>query len=199
MHEPAIEVGDQVGRAPVQLRRNCGHECGQKSRNRNSAILVREMRVQHHHVTGLRMLQSGVQDDDRESGDNPRPRTDGIMRDVEPQDREQPLLLITGAEDALRNVAAAARLRARIPERPPLQPDEHQEAGHRNHPQRLRREASRKFGKEAEGIGSICASGGLHLAQAFEHGRHAAARNDCEIRDRNDDRHLQHKLKQVRP
>src|ERR1035437_2502395 len=96
------------------------------------------------------MLQTGIKNDDREAGNDPGPGANGVMRDVEPQHREQTLLLIARAEDALRDVAPAPWLCARIPERPPLQPDEHKKVRDRDHPQRLGREASRKFREGAD-------------------------------------------------
>ena len=54
------------------------------------------------------------------------------MRDVEPKRREQRILFVLGAEHALRDVAAAARLRARIPGGPPVHRDVDQEGDHRH-------------------------------------------------------------------
>ena len=54
------------------------------------------------------------------------------MRDVEPQRREQRILFVLGAEHALRDVAAAARLGAGIPGGPPVHRNVDQERDHRH-------------------------------------------------------------------
>ena len=76
------------------------------------------------HVARLGMLQVGIENDGGERGENPRPRPDGVMRDIKPEHREQPIAFIFCAEDALRDVAAAAGFRAGIPECPPLHSDD---------------------------------------------------------------------------
>ena len=169
--EAAIEIGNQIRRAPVQLRRDGRHERRQESRHRDAAILMRQMRVQHHHVSGLGMLQPRIEDDDRQPGDDPRPRTNRVMRDVEPQHRQQSLLLITRAEDALRDVAATTGLRSRIPEGPPLQSEIHQEVRDRHHPQSLGGNAARKLRQEAQRIGGVRSRTSLDVPQTFHHRR----------------------------
>ncbi len=80
-----------------------------------------------HHVAGFGMFQLGIKHNHRQRGQNPRPRAHGIMRDVEPKNREHTVAFVLSAEDALSDVAAAARFRSRVPERPPLQAEIHEE------------------------------------------------------------------------
>ncbi len=112
------------------------------------------------------------------------------MRDVEPQRREQRILFVLGAEHALRDVAAAARLGARIPGGPPVHRNVDQEGDHR-HP------------------------GGVQIGDEVEHGalRRTARvvdggelRSSCvdaadgahrEHREHDDHAHLDDELKQV--
>ena len=100
------------------------------------------------HVAGLGMLQIGIKHNCSQGGDDPGPGPHSVVRDVEPEHRQQPITLIARTENALRNVAAASRLRARIPERPPLQSNVHQKGQDRQSPQRLLREWTREIRKK---------------------------------------------------
>jgi len=74
------------------------------------------------------------------------------VRQVEPQDGEQTVAFIFCTEDALRDVAAAARFRARIPERPPLHRKMHNECNHRQRPHSFAGKPSRKIRQESGNI-----------------------------------------------
>ena len=70
-----------------------------------------------------------VDDRRRERDDDPRPRTQRVVHDVEQQRADDGVLLGLRREHALRDVAAAARLGARIPHRPPLDGERNDEHG----------------------------------------------------------------------
>ena len=112
------------------------------------------------------------------------------MRDVEPQRREQRILFVLGAEHALRDVAAAARLRARIPGGPPVHRDVDQEGDHR-HPggvqigDKVEDGALRRAARVVDG-GEL----GLHAVDAAD-GAHG------EDREHRDHAHLDDELKHV--
>src|ERR1700739_2472563 len=84
----SIEILYDVGCAPVQLCCDCGHERGQEACHDDSSQGMRNMIVYHEHVAGLRMLKAGIQNNCRKGRENPRPWTQRIVSDVEPQHRE---------------------------------------------------------------------------------------------------------------
>ena len=119
------------------------------------------------------------------------------MRDVEPQHGKQSLPLVARAENPLRDVSAAARLRSRIPERPPLHAEIHAESNHRQSPECFAGEALRKIRKKPE---RICAAiFGAQCGDLADHRVHAAGGLHGVLGDADHDGHLQHELKQVRP
>src|SRR5208282_4545925 len=69
-------------------------------------------------------------------------RAQRIVREIEPQNREQSVALVARAEYSLRNIAAASRFRPRIPESPPLHAEVDAERDNRNGPQRFAGEAA---------------------------------------------------------
>ena len=94
---------------PIRLGSRCGNAC----------LDVGELRV----------------DDQRgQAHQDPRPGPQHVMRDVEKQRASQRVLFGFRGQHALRDVAAAARLRPRIPHGPPLHRDGHDEHGHRQVP-----------------------------------------------------------------
>ena len=78
-----------------------------------------------------RCTSSSVREDQqgRQRHQDPRPRPQRVVRDVEPQRGAEGVALVARREHALGDVAAAAGLRAGIPGRPPLH-------GQRDHEQR---------------------------------------------------------------
>ena len=57
--------------------------------------------------------QLGIDEDGTEGDENPRPRPQHVVRDIEEEHRAERILLRLRRQHALRDVAAAARLRAR--------------------------------------------------------------------------------------
>ena len=72
----------------------------------------------------------GIDDQRAQADQDPGPGPQDVVGDVEEQDRAQRVLLRLGGQHALGDVAAAARLGAGIPDRPPLHGDGHDEDGH---------------------------------------------------------------------
>jgi len=64
----------------------------------------------------------------------PRPRAHRVVHEIEEQRRADGVFLVLGRQHALRDVAAAARLRARIPDVPPL----HRQRQHQHRHQQRR-------------------------------------------------------------
>ena len=139
-----------------------------------------------------------VEYDGGQRGQNPRPGPDGVVGNVEPEHRQQAVPLVARAEDTLCNVPAAAGLRARIPERPPLQSQEHHESEGGQGPESFGGEGARKVRKECSGIGRA-GNGSARGREFVEHGVHASASCDCIPRNPDYDRHLEGELKQVGP
>ena len=150
---------------------------------------------EHQHVSRFGMLQVRIEHDRAKRGQNPRPGTQGIMRDVEPQDRKHPLAFVFGAEDSLGDISAATWLRAGIPERPPLQAEEDQKRDHRESPPGFCCESLREIREEVERIamGSRYrrSSGGKSLDQ----GAHTSDVADAVVGDRSHHTHLEDELK----
>src|SRR5690242_5723670 len=98
------------------------------------------MMRENEHVSIFRMLardggiEVGIEHNRDQSHQNPRPRANGVVGNVEPENGKKSLTLILGAEDALSNVTATAGLGAGIPECPPLQPEINQQSDHRKRP-----------------------------------------------------------------
>src|SRR5690348_14902135 len=148
MYEAAVEICDKIRTTPIQLRRNGGHEGSEESSSEQSAPCGGKMINRDEHVAGFGMLEARIEDDDGKRGENPRPGAQRVVREVEPQHREQAVALVAGAQNALRDVAAAARFRARIPEGPPLHAEIDAKRDDGQSPKRLAREAVREIGEE---------------------------------------------------
>ena len=83
--EAAVKIFDDVGRAPVQLGGDGGHEGRKKTGHDDSAQRVRDVVVDDHHVTGFGMREAGIEHDGGEGGENPGPRAQRVVRDIEPE------------------------------------------------------------------------------------------------------------------
>ena len=109
------------------------------------------------------------------------------------------MLFILGAEDTLRDVAAAARFGPGIPECPPLQPDVHQESEHGKNPQAFLRQRAREIGKERGGVSRAGSRGSPHFRQAGPAASSCRPLLQPRTRRPDDDRHLERELEQIGP
>src|SRR5689334_8248448 len=92
--EATVEIVDEVRRTPVELRRDSGHVCCGESRHHEAAPrswqkidegldvrgLVIALTIHHYAVR--------VQNDGREAGDDPGPRANGVVGDLEKEGRQ---------------------------------------------------------------------------------------------------------------
>src|SRR6185312_4151834 len=146
-------------------------------------------------VPGSIWIEVRIQHDRNQSRKNPGPWTNCVMSDVEPQDRQQSLALVLGAEDALGDVAAAARFGARIPERPPLQSQIDEQRDHRQSPPCFAGESVGRVWEKAQRTAMrrsrrrrLCF---VQLAQQL---MQAADGANAVISDGNDDSHFENEL-----
>src|SRR5579859_4624565 len=103
-----------------------------------------------------------IEREGNESGDDPGPGAQSVMRDVEPEGCAEGIFFIFGAEDALRNVTTAAGFCARVPTAPPLDTQKKNKRDERNSPESFAGEAVREIGEEGERIGdSLAGFGGF--------------------------------------
>src|SRR5271170_880154 len=131
---------------------------------------------------------------------HPGPWPQSVMRDVEPERRAQRVLLILGAEHALRHISASTWFGSGIPCQPPLHAQINDESQYRQSPKRIRSQAAMKVWQERYGI------------RGFDTGRanivldhlqmHLQSLHPSNLRYRNPSQHnnhghLQGKLKQV--
>ena len=132
--EAPVEVVHQVGRAPVELGADRGHVGRGEGRDHHPAQRHREDGRVDDRLDEARLLvrEVGVEDEARERGEDPGPGAHRVVRDVEPERGEERVLLVLRAEDPLRDVAAAARLRPRVPGGPPVHGDVDEEGEHRH-------------------------------------------------------------------
>ncbi len=191
LQEAAVEIVDQIARAPVELRGDGGHVGGGEGGDHQAAQRGRKVGDHHADVAGLRVGEAGEENQRRQRDQHPRPRAHGVMRDVEPQRREQRILFVLRAEHALRDVAAAAGLGAGIPGGPPVHRNVDQERDHR-HPRgvqvgdevehgALARPARRRSTRASLRLHAVDAADGAHREDR-QHDHHA---------------HLDDELKQV--
>ena len=199
LHKTPVKIGHQVRCAPVQLGGDRGHECRHEAGKDDSAQGVRHVFGDDAHVGRLRVRQTGIENNDREAGENPGPGANRIVRNVEPEDRQQALALVASAENTLRDVTPAAGLGARIPEGPPLQSQVDGEGDDRQSPQRLKGERARKIREERRRIAGTRTGRSPHRGQLVQHDMHAAGGRNGVPGHRNHNRHLQHELEQVGP
>src|SRR5947209_4606609 len=115
-------------------------------------------------------LPAGSVDRQRnQSGDDPRPWTQRIMRQVEPEGCAERVLLVLGAEHALGHVPTPTRLAPRIPGRPPLHCQVNKERDQRHRPNGIGSPAKMEVRQEScriSGMGPAllrCAANHLQL------------------------------------
>ena len=122
-HKPPIEVVDDVRGAPIELGGD-GRHVGRKERGpQHASPSGREKVAHHHHVPGFLVRQPGIQHQRRQPDDDPGPWAEAVVRDREPERREERVALIARRHHALRDIAAASRLLTWIPAGPPLHAD----------------------------------------------------------------------------
>ena len=142
---------------------------------------------------GKRALNVGqlrIHEDRRERDEDPRPRAQHVVRDVEEQDRAERIALGLRRQHALRDVAAAAGFRAGIPHRPPLHGNRHDEHRDRDVP------VVREVGQHAE---IVDAAGPAHRRQLRDQPVEPAdlRRTQREVGGRDHGRHLDEELDHV--
>ncbi len=119
------------------------------------------------------------------------------MRDVEPQRGTERIFLVFRTEHALRHVAAAARLCAGIPTRPPLHRQIQHEGNNRQRPNRIRGPAQVKRRKEREhrtrGLAAL-SHRVVNVRQLNLQQCHSADLCDRNPREHDDHGHLQDEL-----
>ena len=153
----------------------------------------------NQHVPALRLREARIKHDGGKRGENPWPRTQRIVREIEPQNGEQSVAFIARAEYPLGNVTAAARLRAGIPEGPPLHCQMHDERDDGKSPQSFASETARKIGEQRGDVAGV-GTGEFALRGEFcEELRHSANSVDAIPGNRDHDGHFQNELEQVRP
>ncbi len=145
VEEPLVEIVDQIGRAPVELRADGGHIGRREAGHHEAAPRSGQEIHERLHVSGLvivgRADSGGIEQDRAKSGDDPRPWPDRVVRDVEEESRQNTVSFCFRGKDSLRDVAATTRLGAGIPRRPPLHRQEDGQ-GQERHP-RISLDASR--------------------------------------------------------
>jgi len=107
--------------------------------------------------------------------------------------------LIARAENPLGNVTAAARLRARIPESPPLDGEMNDKRDDWQSPHRLTRQPAREIRQQSRDVAGVRSNQTPFRRQFLQQLRHSANRVHPIPRHGDHNRHLQHELKQVRP
>ncbi len=140
LDEPAVEVVHEVRRAPVEVRQDRGgvggdeaadHQAdeadGQELQHRGIRDVVAEQPRVERRERLLDVGQLRIHEDRAERDEDPRPRAQHVVRDVEEEHRGERIPLGLGRQHALRDVAAAARLGARVPDGPPLHGNRHDE------------------------------------------------------------------------
>src|SRR5512140_662675 len=199
--EAAVEVVNEVGRAPVevgQIGRGVGrdeaadHQAdeadGQElEHGRVGDVVADEARVEIGE--GLLDVRKLGEDDDRGQPDeDPGPRPEDVVGDVEEEDGAERVLLGLRGQHALGDVAAAAGLGPRVPDRPPLDGQGHDEDGDGQVPIALE---VRQHAQEVD------AAGTGRRRELGDQGRHAADGPDGEVGRRDDRGHLDEELDHV--
>src|SRR5690349_21612899 len=120
-YKATIEIVDDVRRAPVELRSDRRHVCGRECRQHKTTQVCRKhIRIEQGlDVTGFLVDKIGVKNQRRERRQDPWPRAQSVVSDIEPECCEQSMTLVLRREDALRDVATATRFSAGIPRGPP--------------------------------------------------------------------------------
>src|SRR5258708_19430224 len=89
LQETAVEVFDQVGTAPVQLRGHRGHKGGHETGKQNSQDRMRRLARRYQHITALGLRKSSGKHDPAKSRQNPRPPPQLVARKLEPEYGQQ--------------------------------------------------------------------------------------------------------------
>ena len=127
-----VEIVDQIAGAPIELRGDGGHVGRSERRDHQASQRRRQIGDHHAHISGFRFFEARKKNQRSQRHQNPRPRPDGVVRDVEPERRQQRMPLVFGAEHALRDVASAAGLGSGIPGGPPVERNVDQERDQRH-------------------------------------------------------------------
>ncbi len=128
VEEPFVEIVDEIGSAPIELGADRGHVGRGEARHHEAAPGRREQIYERLNVSRFMIIRDAnracntgwVEENRAKSRDDPRPRPDGVVRNVEKECREDAITLGLGGEDSLRDVPAAAGLSTWIPGSPPL-------------------------------------------------------------------------------
>ena len=147
LHEATVEVVHEVRGAPVEMGEDgrgvrgdeaAHHEAdeahGKELQHRGIRDVVPEQVGVEVRKGGLDVGELGVHEQRAEADQDPGPGAQHVVGDVEEEHRAQGVLLRLRREHPLGDVAAASGLRARVPDRPPLHRDRHDEDGHRQVP-----------------------------------------------------------------
>ena len=194
-----VEVFDQVGAAPIELRGNGRHEGGHESGKENSQERVRRLARSYEHETAFGLSQIGIQDNRDQSRQNPGPRTQRVVRKVEPQDGKQTVAFVLRAEDALRDISSAAWFRARIPEGPPLHGQVNDEGDDRQRPKSFAADPARKIRQECRDVTRAGPNSSATLRELRQELGHSSDGADTVPSHANYDGHFQNKLEQISP
>ena len=142
--EALVEVVDEVRGAPVEVRQDRRRVRGDQAADHQPHPADRQDLADHRgvgdvvpHPLGVEVREGRAdvgelrEDDERAEADqDPGPGPQHVVRDVEEEDAAERVALRARGEHALRDVAAAAGLGARVPDGPPLHGDRHDEDGH---------------------------------------------------------------------
>ena len=199
LHEAPVEIRDQIGCAPIQLRGHRGHERRKEPRKHQTAQRVRNVFHHNAHIRRLGLREAWIKNDHRQRCQYPRPGAQGVMRHVVPQYGKQAVAFVARAENPLRNVPAAARLGSGIPKRPPLHAKEHRESDHRKRPHRLICERTRKIGKERRRVAGCRSRRDGHRMEFRKQRVHPSNGVNRVPSNADDNGHFQYKLKKIRP
>ena len=182
LDEAAVEVVGQVARAPVHLRGHRRH-VGGGERGQHQPAQPGRQDVHHDadvaeagvlHARGV-LDRAAVHGERAQRGDHPRPAAHRVVRDVEEEDGVPAVALGLAGEHVLRDVAAAARLRARIPGRPPVDGEQRGQGDHGHGPDRVRGPEGQHRVRASEG-GAGRRSRGVRRAELRLHRVHPAHR-----------------------
>ena len=195
VQEAFVEVVDQVGGAPVEVRGHRAHVGGGEARQHEPAPRRGQEIHEGLHVAGLAILERGVENDRGEAGDDPGPGPERVVGDLEEEGGEHAVPLRARAEDALGDIASASGLGARVPGRPPLHGEIDPE-GEQGHPgvgdDARRRDTDGQDGQR----GRLAAEVGDHLGLEHVDPAHGT---DGVDRKHDDRAHLDDELDEVGP
>jgi hypothetical protein len=191
--EALVEIVHEVRRAPVQMGREGREERAQQRRHHDAHQACRQegqhgrigQVVAHHlgvHVGEGRAqrVEVGVDQQRAERDDVPGPGAQPVVDGVEQQRRADRVHFVLGREHALRDIPAAAGLRAGVPDVPPLDSNGDDEHGDQQ-------VGVREVGKEAELLdnGRVGHEAGetvdLGQSDGVDRRRHRADQDDCEL------------------